>query len=169
MQTAQDIACFYSMTTRNSATGDFQHRNAHNRLWQKWEPTKETVESTLSWRREFLREFAETDSKDHPLGSLPVVVLARAIHLRPGQCQSVFLTTGQVRASIFSVRTPCTSPRPGADTRSTYVRRSCVWRGGTKDGTGDSGSESPKRLAPKSSKPHDASAWSSPHLKRTWS
>lgn len=47
-----------------------------NQLWQKWDPTKETSESTLSWRREFLREFAETDSKDHPLGSLPVVVLA---------------------------------------------------------------------------------------------
>ena len=48
-----------------------------NNLWQKWEPTKETAESTLSWRREFLLEFAETDaSKEHPLGSLPVVVLA---------------------------------------------------------------------------------------------
>lgn len=48
-----------------------------NNLWQKWEPTKETAESTLSWRREFLKEFAETGaSKEHPLGSLPVVVLA---------------------------------------------------------------------------------------------
>jgi hypothetical protein len=47
-----------------------------NKLWQKWDPTKETAESTLSWRKEFLKEFAETDSKEHPLGSLPVVVLA---------------------------------------------------------------------------------------------
>jgi len=47
------------------------------KLWQKWEPTKETADSTLSWRKEFLTEFAETDSrKDRPLGSLPVVVLS---------------------------------------------------------------------------------------------
>src|SRR5947207_1256191 len=69
MQTAQDTACYYSMTIRNSVTGDFQHRNAHNKLWQKWEPTKETAEPTLSWRREFLREFAETDNLRKP--SLP--------------------------------------------------------------------------------------------------
>jgi pimeloyl-ACP methyl ester carboxylesterase len=47
------------------------------KLWQKWEPTKENADSTLSWRREFLKEFAETDAyKDHPLGALPVVVLS---------------------------------------------------------------------------------------------
>lgn len=46
------------------------------KLWQKWQPTKETADSTLSWRREFLTEFAETDDKDHPLGPLPVVVLS---------------------------------------------------------------------------------------------
>ena len=47
------------------------------KLWQKWEPTKETADSTLSWRKEFLKEFAETDaSKNHPLGTLPVVVLS---------------------------------------------------------------------------------------------
>ncbi len=46
-------------------------------LWQKWEPTKETADSTLSWRKEFLKEFAETDAnKGHPLGALPVVVLS---------------------------------------------------------------------------------------------
>jgi pimeloyl-ACP methyl ester carboxylesterase len=48
-----------------------------HKLWQKWEPTKETADSTLSWRREFRKEFAETDAnKDRPLGVLPVVVLS---------------------------------------------------------------------------------------------
>ena len=47
------------------------------KLWQKWEPTKEKPDSILSWRREFLKEFAETDAtKDRPLGSLPVVVIS---------------------------------------------------------------------------------------------
>lgn len=47
------------------------------RLWQKSEPTKETADSALSWRKEFLKEFAETDaSKNHVLGALPVVVLS---------------------------------------------------------------------------------------------
>jgi len=47
------------------------------KLWQKWEPTKETADSTLSWRAEFRKEFAETDaSKDYALGALPVVVLS---------------------------------------------------------------------------------------------
>ena len=30
----------------------------------------------LSWRREFLREFEETDANRQPLGSLPVVVIS---------------------------------------------------------------------------------------------
>jgi len=48
-----------------------------HKLWQKWEPTKETADSTLSWRKEFRKEFAETDAnKDHPLEALPVVVLS---------------------------------------------------------------------------------------------
>ncbi len=46
------------------------------KLWRKWEPTKETADSTLSWRKEFLEEFAETDAKKYPLGALPVVVLS---------------------------------------------------------------------------------------------
>jgi pimeloyl-ACP methyl ester carboxylesterase len=46
------------------------------KLWQAWEPTKEKPDSTLSWRKEFLEEFAETDAKKYPLGSLPVVVIA---------------------------------------------------------------------------------------------
>src|ERR1700730_11879557 len=47
------------------------------KLWQSWEPTKEGPESTLSWRKEFLKEFAETDAgKEHPLGALPVIVLS---------------------------------------------------------------------------------------------
>jgi hypothetical protein len=40
------------------------------------ETTKETAASTLSWRKEFRQEFAETDAtQDHPL-ALPVVVLS---------------------------------------------------------------------------------------------
>jgi pimeloyl-ACP methyl ester carboxylesterase len=46
------------------------------KLWQRWEPTKERPDSTLSWRKEFLKEFAETDAKKHPLGTLPVVVIS---------------------------------------------------------------------------------------------
>jgi len=46
------------------------------KLWQKWEPTKETADSTLSWRMEFREEFAESDANKHPLEELPVVVLA---------------------------------------------------------------------------------------------
>jgi pimeloyl-ACP methyl ester carboxylesterase len=46
------------------------------KLWQKWDPAKATPESMLSWRREFLKEFDETDRSDHPLGQLPVVVLS---------------------------------------------------------------------------------------------
>jgi len=46
------------------------------KLWQNWEPTKEKPDSTLSWRKEFLTEFAETDAKVRPLGTLPVVVLS---------------------------------------------------------------------------------------------
>jgi pimeloyl-ACP methyl ester carboxylesterase len=47
------------------------------RLWEKWEPMKEGPESTVSWRKEFLREFEETDvGKQYPLGELPVIVLS---------------------------------------------------------------------------------------------
>lgn len=46
------------------------------KLWQSWEPTKETADSTLSWRREFRREFAESEAHQDPLGRLPVVVLS---------------------------------------------------------------------------------------------
>ena len=46
------------------------------KLWQKWEPTKETADSALSWRKEFREEFAESDANKYPLGTLPVVVLA---------------------------------------------------------------------------------------------
>ena len=44
---------------------------------QKWDPAKAGPETNLSWRKEFLREFEETDAgKKHPLGDLPVVVLS---------------------------------------------------------------------------------------------
>ena len=47
------------------------------KLWQKWDPTKESPASILSWRKEFLKEFTETDeNKARPLGGLPVIVLS---------------------------------------------------------------------------------------------
>jgi pimeloyl-ACP methyl ester carboxylesterase len=47
------------------------------RLWQKWDPANEGPESTLSWRKEFLKEFSETAAgAGPPLGSLPVVVVS---------------------------------------------------------------------------------------------
>jgi len=46
------------------------------KLWQRWEPTKEKPDSTLSWRKEFLKEFAETNARKYPLGPLPVVVIS---------------------------------------------------------------------------------------------
>jgi pimeloyl-ACP methyl ester carboxylesterase len=46
------------------------------RLWESLDPTTMSSASTLSWRREFLREFEETDGGRQPLGSLPVVVVA---------------------------------------------------------------------------------------------
>jgi pimeloyl-ACP methyl ester carboxylesterase len=45
-------------------------------LWEKWEPAKAGPETDLSWRKEFLREFDETDGTTLPLGDLPVLVLA---------------------------------------------------------------------------------------------
>jgi hypothetical protein len=46
------------------------------RLWESLDPTQASAASILSWRREFLREFEETDSRRQPLGSLPVVVIS---------------------------------------------------------------------------------------------
>jgi pimeloyl-ACP methyl ester carboxylesterase len=47
------------------------------KLWEKWDPANETAESMLSWRKEFLKEFDETDAgKEPPLAALPVVVLS---------------------------------------------------------------------------------------------
>jgi len=49
------------------------------RVWEKWEPAKAGPESVLSWRKEFLREFEETEAgNEHSLGDLPVVVLSTA-------------------------------------------------------------------------------------------
>ena len=44
--------------------------------WERWDPRKAGPEMDLSWRKEFLREFEETDGKDYPLGALPVLVIA---------------------------------------------------------------------------------------------
>jgi pimeloyl-ACP methyl ester carboxylesterase len=43
--------------------------------WERWHPTSMRPDSMLSWRREFLREFAEMQV-EHPLGALPVVVVS---------------------------------------------------------------------------------------------
>jgi len=45
-------------------------------FWERFDPALATGETTLSWRREFLREFEETDGNRQPLGALPVVVVA---------------------------------------------------------------------------------------------
>lgn len=44
--------------------------------WERWDPTKETGESMVSWRAEFLEEFLESETKGFPLGNLPVVVVS---------------------------------------------------------------------------------------------
>jgi pimeloyl-ACP methyl ester carboxylesterase len=50
------------------------------RMWESQDPTTMSSASAsasiLSWRREFLREFEETDGGRQPLGSLPVVVVS---------------------------------------------------------------------------------------------
>ncbi|HSE32971.1 MAG TPA: alpha/beta hydrolase [Pyrinomonadaceae bacterium] len=45
-------------------------------LWEKWDAAKAGPAADLSWRKEFLREFEETDAKAYPLGALPVLVLS---------------------------------------------------------------------------------------------
>jgi pimeloyl-ACP methyl ester carboxylesterase len=46
-------------------------------LWKQYEPSKAGPESMLSWRKEFMREFDQTDAgKKPPLGKLPVIVLS---------------------------------------------------------------------------------------------
>jgi pimeloyl-ACP methyl ester carboxylesterase len=46
-------------------------------LWERSDPAKAVLDSLLSWRKEFLKEFDETDAgKKPPLGDLPVVVLS---------------------------------------------------------------------------------------------
>lgn len=50
------------------------------RLWldvRLWEKPRAGPESLLSWRKEFVREFEETDARDgHALGELPVIVVS---------------------------------------------------------------------------------------------
>jgi pimeloyl-ACP methyl ester carboxylesterase len=46
------------------------------RLQESSERRETGPESMLSWRKEFLREFEETDAKERPLGNLPVVVVS---------------------------------------------------------------------------------------------
>jgi pimeloyl-ACP methyl ester carboxylesterase len=46
------------------------------RNWELWKPEAAGPKSVLSWRREFLREFDETDASPSPLRELPVVVVS---------------------------------------------------------------------------------------------
>jgi pimeloyl-ACP methyl ester carboxylesterase len=47
------------------------------RLWDKWDRNKASPEADLSWRKEFLREFEETEAdRKPPLGKLPVIVVS---------------------------------------------------------------------------------------------
>jgi pimeloyl-ACP methyl ester carboxylesterase len=46
------------------------------RLWESLDPATMSPDSILSWRREFLREFEETDGGRRPLGAFPVVVIS---------------------------------------------------------------------------------------------
>lgn len=47
------------------------------RLWQAFDPAKAGPESVLSWRKEFIQEFDETDpGRKPPLGDLPVIVVS---------------------------------------------------------------------------------------------
>ena len=48
------------------------------RSWERFKPEAMRPTSILSWRREFLREFDETDAAQPPLGKLPVVVVSSA-------------------------------------------------------------------------------------------
>jgi pimeloyl-ACP methyl ester carboxylesterase len=45
------------------------------RLWQKLQRGTDDPASMLSWRKEFIREFDETENDPPPLGALPVVVV----------------------------------------------------------------------------------------------
>ena len=46
------------------------------RNWERFTPEAARPASMLSWRREFIREFDETDGAQPPLGKLPVVVVS---------------------------------------------------------------------------------------------
>src|SRR4029450_7665755 len=46
------------------------------RHWEAFDPVKAGPESALSWRREFVKEFDETDGGKRPLGDLPVIVVS---------------------------------------------------------------------------------------------
>lgn len=47
------------------------------RQWENWVPTKAGPESLLSWRKEFLRQFEQSEAaKNPPLGNLPVIVVS---------------------------------------------------------------------------------------------
>jgi pimeloyl-ACP methyl ester carboxylesterase len=73
--------------------------------WKKWDPAKATAASMLSWRKEFIREFDETDfAKKPPLGKLPVIVISSdeaandsVLHHRDGAAERLdFLSSNTI-------------------------------------------------------------------------
>ncbi|HVW10905.1 MAG TPA: alpha/beta hydrolase [Bryobacteraceae bacterium] len=58
-------------------------------FWKNWRPERERPDEMLSWRKEFLKEFALTDaSQDPPLGTVPVAVIASDPAASPSQRNS---------------------------------------------------------------------------------
>lgn len=55
--------------------------------WESFNPTTASPQQTLSWQREFLREFDEAKSNTSPvLGSLPVIVVSSNSVLGKSEC-----------------------------------------------------------------------------------
>jgi pimeloyl-ACP methyl ester carboxylesterase len=101
------------------------------RLWEKWEPAKAGPDSMLSWRKEFLREFEETEGgKEYSLGRLPVIVVSSGLIASESERQSrngaaarldfpssntVHMTASRVsRAAVVNVRSCNQLPMPYA-------------------------------------------------------
>lgn len=58
------------------------------RLWERSDPAKAVPDSLLSWRKEFLKEFDETDAGKGPiLGDLPVIVVSSGPPGTESACQ----------------------------------------------------------------------------------
>src|SRR5262245_14968631 len=85
-------------------------------------------ESILSWRKEFLREFEETDAKERPLGNLPVVVVSSGPVASDAGRRS---REGAAARLDFLSSNTMHSPQPGAATRSTCISPIVWYKHGT--------------------------------------